>query len=81
MYIYVLLLSIGLVGIALLGLGVQTFFTKKGKFPEHRVGHNKEMRKRKIYCAKTMQKIEDKKIKEALQKKGLCNGCSCVEEK
>lgn len=52
----------------MLGLGVQTFFSKKKRFPETKIGHNKEMRKRKIYCFKTQQKRIDK---------GLDSGCKC----
>lgn len=51
-------LTVIILALAFLGLGLKIFFTKNGKFPEHRVGHNKEMRKRKIYCVKTQDKIE-----------------------
>jgi hypothetical protein len=53
-----------------LGLGVQTFFSKKKSFPETRISRNKEMKKRKIYCAETQQAIIDKK------NKGTHNNCS-----
>lgn len=56
----VFLLAVVIIGIAFLGLGVKTFLFKAGKFPETRIGHNKEMRKRKIFCPKTMHKIEQK---------------------
>ena len=56
----VFLLTIVLVALAVLGLGVQVFFSKKKKFPETRVGHNKEMQKKKIYCFQTQQKRIDK---------------------
>ncbi len=59
MFIKVFIITIIIIGLALLGLGIQTFFSKKKKFPETRVGHNKEMRKRKIYCIKTEQKRID----------------------
>jgi hypothetical protein len=51
-----------LMGLSLLGLGLQTFFSSKKKFPETHIGHNKEMRKRGIYCSKTQQKMIDKGI-------------------
>lgn len=44
----------------ILGLGVQTFFSKKKAFPETRISRNKVMRSKKIYCAETQQKIDDK---------------------
>jgi len=56
----VFLLSIILVGIAFLGLGIKTFMFKEGRFPETRIGKNKALRDRKIYCPKTMHKIEQK---------------------
>ncbi|MDR0765325.1 MAG: hypothetical protein LBF09_00095 [Odoribacteraceae bacterium] len=39
-----------LVGLAVVGLGVSVFFTKKKKFPETHVGSNKAMRERGIRC-------------------------------
>ena len=50
--------TVMLMAVAFLGLGTKIFFKKDGKFPEHRVGHNKDMRKKKIYCVKTQDKIE-----------------------
>lgn len=55
----------------LLGLGVQTFFSKKKTFPQTKVSKNKDMRKRKIYCANTQQKITDKN----LERKYNCDSC------
>jgi hypothetical protein len=59
-------------GFVVLGLGVQTFFSKKKKFPETHIGHNREMRKRKIYCAQTEQRIIDKEL-------GYKSGSSCSD--
>jgi hypothetical protein len=55
---YMVGFSVLLVGLAMLGLGITMLIKKSGAFPEHRVGHNKEMRKRKIYCVKTQDKAE-----------------------
>lgn len=55
--------------IALLALGFRLFFIKNGKFPETEIGHNREMRKRGIYCPRTMDKIERK----------ACNTCSAAK--
>jgi len=66
----IFLLSIVLITFVFLGLGVQTFFSKKKSFPQTRLSRNKEMRKRKIYCAETQQKIIDKGINS-----GGCDSC------
>ena len=46
----ILLLTIFLVGIAILLLGVRVFFVKGGKFPNTHIGSNPEMKKRGIKC-------------------------------
>ena len=48
----ILLLTVILLAFALLALGVQTFFSKRKKFPSTEVGHNKDMAKLGISCAK-----------------------------
>lgn len=57
-------LAVMFLAIAFLGLGIRIFFIKEGQFPEHRVGHNKEMRKRKILCFKTQDRIEQNLLKK-----------------
>lgn len=64
------LLSLVLVSLAILGLGFNVFLRKK-KFPHTHIGGNKEMIKRGIYCAKTLDKIEQKKAKEEVRFKNL----------
>jgi len=71
MFIKLFLITIVIMAIAFLGLGVQTFFSKKKKFPETKIGHNKQMRKNKIFCYKTQQKIIDK----GLDGNGSCSSC------
>ncbi len=68
--IRVILLTIVILSIALVGMSFNILFRKK-RFPETHVGHNKEMRKRGIVCAKTMHKMEQKKANEGLQYKNL----------
>ncbi len=75
MFLTIFILSIGLIGIALVGLGVQTFFSKKKAFPETNVGHNKALRKRKIYCVKTQQAVLDKGYKQKSWTKPTCSDC------
>ena len=67
MFITIFSLALALIGIAIIGLGVQTFFSKKKSFPETKVGHNKAMRKNKIHCIKTQQVLEDKRYKRKLR--------------
>lgn len=45
-------LAIIIVFIAILGLGVSVYFFKNREFPDTHVGHNEEMVKRGISCAK-----------------------------
>lgn len=46
-----LLTGIVLLFIAVLLMGVNVFFTKKGKFPDIHIGENKAMHERGIGCA------------------------------
>ncbi|MDE7388490.1 MAG: hypothetical protein K2M97_04475 [Muribaculaceae bacterium] len=50
-----LLLTIGLLLIAVLLLGVRVLFVKGGKFPSGHVAANPELRRRGIGCAKDMK--------------------------
>ena len=54
MFIKLLVLSLLLVMIALLGLGIKVLFSKNGRFPETHVGRNKEMAKKGIKCAQSI---------------------------
>ena len=76
MFLQILLISIIFIGFAFVGFAVKLIFLKSGKFPETSVGHNKELRKRKIYCIKTEQKIIDNKIKKIKQLESpSCSSC------
>lgn len=46
------LLTLAIVGLAVLLLGVRIFFVKGGRFPNTHIHDNPEMRKRGITCAK-----------------------------
>jgi len=61
--------------LVVLGLGVQVFFSKKKSFPQNRISKNKEMRKRKIYCGETQQKMIDKGLDNSAGGGG-CPGCA-----
>ena len=47
-----LLITVALVGIAVLLLGVKVFFVKGGRFPNTHIHANPEMRRRGITCAR-----------------------------
>ena len=54
-WLLTLLLSIALLGLALIALGVKVLFVKNGKFPSGHVGQNKALRDRNITCAHSSQ--------------------------
>ncbi len=67
MFLKLLLPAILLVGLAGIFLGIRMILQKNGKFPETEIGHNKEMRKMGIICAKAEEikcrrEIDGKKI-------------------
>ena len=47
-----LLLTLGIVGLAVVLLGVRIFFVKGGRFPNTHIHDNTEMRKLGIKCAR-----------------------------
>ncbi len=76
MFLQLLLISVLFLGVAFAGFAVKMIFIKSGEFPETRVGHSKALRKKKIYCIKTEQKIIDNKIKKLKQGEGpACSSC------
>ena len=52
MFLKLLLLSGLLIVAVLAGLGIRILIKPGGEFPDTHVGHNKEMRKKGITCAK-----------------------------
>lgn len=65
----ILLLTLGIVAVAILLLGVRIFFTKNGKFPNSHVGGNKAMAECGIYCVQTQDYMEWKGIKQKTKRK------------
>ncbi|MEZ5020081.1 MAG: hypothetical protein R2756_08160 [Bacteroidales bacterium] len=53
MLLKLLIISAILVGLSLAGLAITILIKPKGQFPETHVGHNREMRKRGITCARS----------------------------
>lgn len=57
-FLIIILLAVGLVAIAFLGLGISMLLKKGGKFPNTHVGGNRYLQKQGISCAKTQDRIE-----------------------
>ncbi|MBO7544825.1 MAG: hypothetical protein J6T02_04570 [Bacteroidales bacterium] len=76
----VFLAAVLFVGLCVLGLGVNIFFRKGGKFPEHDISSNPEMRKRGIKCPKEeeMERLTGGKRAAACtgQFSDACRGCA-----
>ncbi|HPA86723.1 MAG TPA: hypothetical protein PK106_02950 [Bacteroidales bacterium] len=53
MFLKLLILSIALILPAIIFLGIRILLKRNGSFPDTHVGHNREMRKRGITCAKS----------------------------
>ncbi len=64
-FLYLFLITAGLVALIMVFLGMKMLLKRNGSFPQTRIGHNKAMRDRKIYCPRTMHRMEQisKKIK------------------
>ena len=87
MFIKLLIISFVIIGFAVIGLAFNIIFRKDGKFPETGIGHNPEMRKRGIACAKTEEIRQfniNKKILATKEGGKLppaewsgCAGCNC----
>ncbi len=90
MFLTLVFLSIVLVALAFIGLGVSIFFKKNGKFPETGVGHNPEMRKLGLSCAKSAEikrfqlqrdiNAAKSQPSDLLIDSTGCAGCNCSAE-
>jgi hypothetical protein len=72
MYLNLLIISVILLGVAMLGMMLNILVRKKGKFPEYRVGHNRNIRKMGITCVKHE---EIRCHKERISEMEGCAGC------
>lgn len=84
----IVLAAIILIGIGVFGMCFNVIFRKNGEFPETEVGHNKDMKKLGIKCARVSELALRKKLKrEAMAKAGCddvleedclgdCNSCA-----
>lgn len=67
----VILLAIGIMTFAFIGLGVQTLLKKGGRFPNTHIGSNKYMKDNGVTCAQTFDKIEQAKARKDLRFKQI----------
>jgi len=75
-FLKLFLLSLGLMAIAMLGFTLKILIKPKGEFPETRIGHNKAMKNKKIYCIKTEQIRIDKGLdQKEKHQTSSCAGC------
>lgn len=77
MFIKLLAITLILMVLIFLGFSLKILLKKKGEFPEIHVGHNKEMKKRGIYCVKIVDKMEFNNSKDICQLKSSpeCQNC------
>jgi len=66
----IFILSIIVLGIGLFFMSLQIILGRRKEFPDYRIGHNAELRKRKIYCPKTEQRIIDRQSSN-----DFCSSC------
>ncbi len=89
MFLTVLIASLVMVALAFLGLGLNIIFRKNGRFPEHEISSNANMKKMGITCARQDEMNPDKgssgkpgdkdqKTQPPLRDCGL--GCSCAAD-
>lgn len=57
------LITVAILALAILLLGVQTFFSKRKKFPHTHVGGNREMAKRGVFCVQAQDAMERKGVR------------------
>ena len=62
-----LLLSIVLLGVIFILFAIRIILKKNGKFPHTHIGGNKEMARRGIFCASTVDKVEQKDRRHLLK--------------
>lgn len=56
-FLTVILLAVGLMALAMAGLAIKILIKKGGKFPNTHVSGNRHLKKNKIYCAQTQDKL------------------------
>ncbi len=69
--IVLIFITVVIVALAIMLLGVQTFFSRRKKFPHTHVGGNKEMAKRGVFCVQTQDAMERKGVRPHRQGKHI----------
>ena len=57
----VILLAVGLLGIAMVAMAISILVKKGGKFPNTHVSGNKHLKREGIYCVQTQDKLAQRK--------------------
>ncbi|MEE3448006.1 MAG: hypothetical protein VZQ51_05275 [Bacteroidales bacterium] len=78
-FLRVFIVVLVILALCFLGLGIQTFFSRKKRFPQYEVGENEEMQKRGIYCMHQLQQMIDNEIIYK-NKHANCEGCALRTE-
>jgi len=73
MFIKLMIPAILIVAVALVFLAIRMLIQKNGKFPETEVGHNREMRKLGITCAR----VEEIKCRREVDRQPGSGCASC----
>jgi hypothetical protein len=67
----VFLLSLGILSIAMVGLGLTMLFKKGGKFPNTHVSGNKYLKRNGVYCSQTQDRLEQLNSKKKIAFKSV----------
>jgi hypothetical protein len=65
-YLKIILLVVGLVGLAVFGLAIQVIFKKSHKFPDMHIGQNQHMKRLGVGCATGFDKEEQQKARKKI---------------
>ena len=70
-FMLVIIVAVGLIALAFLGLAIKIVFTKGGKFPNTHVGGNPYLKRQGISCAKTQDRIEQARLSQEVNFKKI----------
>jgi len=79
MFLNILIITFILLTIATAGMAVSILLRKKGRFPAYRVGHNRDMHKMGLRCAKDEEiRCYRKELEMRERKDKGCDGCQQI---
>lgn len=67
MFLKIFLIVVVLIALVFLLLGSRLLLKKSGRFPQTRIGYNKEMKKMGILCPRTMERLTRMKLKKVTE--------------